>query len=265
LISEAVRGAGARLLNDKGEAFMTRHAPVWKDLAPRDVVARAIHEEMLHSDSPCVWLDLAGALPEKTILEKFPNIHAKCLELGIDIAQKPIPVVPAAHYHCGGVLADGAGMTSLEGLYAVGEVACTGLHGANRLASTSLLEGLIWGYKAAGKILETIRAQSQPSQEEIPPWEETGLYKTDAALIAQDLSVIRHILWNYVGLVRTAPRLERAQRELSHLETEIERFYRKSKLTDGLIGLRNAVGAAKAIAQAAWENKNSIGCHYRAD
>ncbi len=265
LISEAVRGAGARLLNDKGEAFMARHDPVWKDLAPRDVVARAIHEEMLHSDSPCVWLDLAGALPEKTILEKFPNIHAKCLELGIDIAQKPIPVVPAAHYHCGGVLADGVGMTSLEGLYAVGEVACTGLHGANRLASTSLLEGLVWGHKAAGKILETIRAQSQPSQEEIQPWEETGLYKTDAALIAQDLSVIRHILWNYVGLVRTAPRLERAQRELSHLETEIERFYRKSKLTDGLIGLRNAVGAARAIAQAAWENKNSIGCHYRAD
>ena len=265
LISEAVRGAGARLLSDKGEAFMERYEPKWKDLAPRDVVARAIHEEMLQSGSPCVWLDLAGVMPARDILEKFPNIHAKCLELGIDISQKPIPVVPAAHYHCGGVLADGEGMTSLEGLYAVGEVSCTGLHGANRLASTSLLEGLVWGHRAAGKILETRAAQSLVYEGEIPPWEETGLYQTDAALIAQDLSVIRHILWNYVGLVRTAPRLERAQRELSHLESEIERFYRKSKLTDGLIGLRNAVGAAKAIAQAAWENKSSIGCHFRAD
>lgn len=264
LISEAVRGAGARLLNDEGEAFMARYDPTWKDLAPRDVVARAIHEEMLRLGSPCVWLDLAGKLPKEAILEKFPNIHAKCLELGIDITQKPIPVVPAAHYHCGGVLVDGLGRTSLHGLYAVGEVSCTGLHGANRLASTSLLEGLVWGYRAAGDILKNLPEAQVAAEEEIPSWEETGLYETDAALITQDMSVIRHILWNYVGLVRTTPRLERAQRELEHLQTEIERFYRKAKLSDSLIGLRNAAFSAKAITQAAWENKTSIGCHYRA-
>jgi L-aspartate oxidase len=264
LISEAVRGAGARLLNDKGEAFMASYDPTWKDLSPRDVVARAIHEEMLRLGSPCVWLDLAGMISREAILEKFPTIHAKCLELGIEITQEPIPVVPAAHYHCGGVLVDGLGRTSLQGLYAVGEVSCTGLHGANRLASTSLLEGLVWGYRTAGDILESLTGAKPLLSEEIPSWAGTGLYETDSALITQDMSVIRHILWNYVGLVRTTPRLERAQRELEHLQTEIERFYRKAKLSDSLIGLRNAAFAAKAITQAAWENKTSIGCHYRA-
>ena len=157
---------------------------------------------------------------------------------------EPIPIVPAAHYFCGGVWADLWGRTTLNHLYAVGEVACTGLHGANRLASTSLLEGLVWGHRAAEHILHTTKEHPQPHAEEIPPWQETGTYIPDSALISQDMSVIKNIMWNYTGLIRTNERLQRAIRELRHLESEIERFYRAVKLTDDIIGLRNAVRAA---------------------
>jgi L-aspartate oxidase len=171
--------------------------------------------------------------------------------------------VPAAHYFCGGVWADLWGRTSLNHLYAVGEVACTGLHGANRLASSSLLEGLVWGYRAAEHFLHTSKEHPQPKAEEIPPWIETGTYISDAALISQDMSVIKNIMWNYTGLIRTSERLQRAIRELRHLETEIERFYRAVKMTDDIIGLRNAVRAAIIVTISAWENKTSVGCHYR--
>ena len=264
LISEAVRGAGARLLNDKGEAFMARYDPEWRDLAPRDIVARAIHQEMLSTGAPCVWLDVASALSSAAIRQMFPTIYQRCIALGIDITAQPIPVVPAAHYHCGGVWVDDHGQTTLQGLFAAGEVACTGLHGANRLASTSLLEGLVWGHRAAQRMGEYLGEQAAPfPASEIPSWEESGQYPVDEALIAQDMSVIQHILWNYVGLVRTTPRLERAMRDLSNLESEIERFYRKGIMSDALVGLRNAVAAARAMATAAWENKTSIGCHFR--
>ena len=263
LISEAVRGAGARLVHADGEPFMQKYDPVWKDLAPRDVVARSIHREMLERDVPNVYLDLASYIPAERILEHFPTIYKNCLAYGIDITKDLAPVAPAAHYACGGVWVDEWGTTTIRNLYAVGEVACTGLHGANRLASTSLLEGLVWGYRAAAHILEHLPAEKLHDPNDIPPWYDAGLAETDPALIAQDMSSIQSVMWNYVGLVRTTRRLERALRELRHLETEIVEFYRASRLSDGLIGLRNAARTAVMVASAAWHNKQSVGCHYR--
>jgi L-aspartate oxidase len=171
--------------------------------------------------------------------------------------------VPGAHYACGGVWVDGWGQTTFSGLYAVGEVACTGLHGANRLASTSLLEGLVWGDRLAHHLQTHFHTLPHFNSAHIPPWNDVSQGPPDPALIQQDMSVIKHLMWNYVGLVRTTPRLERALRELRRLETEIERFYRATELTDSIIGLRNAVRTAVIIAMAAWTNKTSMGCHYR--
>jgi L-aspartate oxidase len=172
-------------------------------------------------------------------------------------------VVPGAHYACGGIWVDEWGQTTSSGLYAVGEVTCTGLHGANRLASTSLLEGLVWGHRVARAIQTHLHDLPRFPADNIPPWQEVSQDAPDPALIQQDMSSIKHIMWNYVGLVRTTPRLERALSELRHLETSIERFYRATSLTDGVIGLRNAVRTAVLVAMAAWENKTSMGCHYR--
>ena len=181
----------------------------------------------------------------------------------MDISQELVPVVPAAHYLCGGVWTDEWGRTTINHLYAVGEVACTGLHGANRLASTSLLEGLVWGKRSAEHIGEELPSHPAGLAIEIPPWEDYGRIPPDPALISQDLSSIKHIMWNYVGLVRTRHRLSRSIRELRALETEIERFYRIARITDGLVSLRNAVKAATIVTMAAWENKESMGCHHR--
>ncbi len=263
LISEAVRGAGARLVDAQGKPFMEKYDPLWKDLAPRDVVARGILQEMLEQDLPHVYLDLKSYLPARDIKERFPNIYRYCLSQGIDITRDPVPVVPAAHYSIGGVWTDEWGRTTIRNLYAIGEVACTGLHGANRLASTSLLEGLVWGDRAARHILKQLPRMRVPDGRHLPPWIDTGTEDPDPALIQQDLNVIKHIMWNYVGLVRTTRRLDRALRELRHLEMEIEHFYRISRLTDSLIGLRNAVQTAILVATAAWKNKQSVGCHYR--
>lgn len=269
LISESVRGEGGILLDPEGHPFMEKYSPQWKDLAPRDVVARAIHDEMEEHGYSHVLLDIATRLPGDRIKSRFPNIYAKCLQLGLDITQEPIPVVPAAHYFCGGVLVDKKGRSSIANLYAVGEVACTGLHGANRLASTSLLEGLVWGTHAARDIEARLSAQDRPSSfsiEDIPHWDESGLTDDpDSALIKGDMQTIQNIMWHYVGLVRSGDRLSRAIRELRHLQNEIETFYRATKLSDGLIGLRNAVEAALIIAQAARHNRQSRGCHYRTD
>lgn len=263
LISEAVRGEGARLVDADGNPFMDKYAPEWKDLAPRDVVSRSIHQEMLSKDVPNVYLDLRSYIPKNKIMELFPSIREQCLVYGIDIATELVPVVPAAHYFCGGVWVDEWGRTSVDSLYAVGEVACTGLHGANRLASTSLLEGLVWGVRAAKDIVRKMDGAPDPSTFEIPLWEDTGTETADPALISQDMSVLKHIMWNYVGLVRTTRRLRRAIRELRHLESEIENFYRAVRLTDELIGLRNALRAGLIVTLSAWENKGSVGCHYR--
>jgi len=268
LISEAVRGEGGILLTVEGKPFMSQYAPEWKDLAPRDVVARAIHYEMERHGYPYVLLDIASRLPPATIRERFPNIYERCLRSGVDITSDPIPVVPAAHYMCGGVLVDEWGLSSIAGLYAVGEISCTGVHGANRLASTSLLEGLVWGHRAAQQIEEELAFQRLASTEfdNVPPWDESGLTAdADPALIQGDMQTIQNVMWHYVGLIRSADRLSRAIRELSHLSNEIETFYRTTKLDDGLIGLRNAVEVALLVAQAARHNRQSRGGHYRQD
>jgi L-aspartate oxidase len=265
LISEAVRGEGARLVDEEGRTFMQKYDAEWKDLAPRDVVARSIHREMLETKAPCVYLDLRSYLAADEIKRRFPNIHAQCLAYGIDITKDLIPVVPAAHYLCGGVWVDEWGRTSLRHLYAAGEVSCTGVHGANRLGSASLLEGLVWGSRAAQDIRRTLDEPLEVDLADIPPWVDTGLHLPDPALIRQDMDTIKRIMWNYVGLVRSARRLERAIDDLSHLQVEIDKFYRATKLTDGLIGLRNSVLAGLIVARAAWENKASRGCHYRED
>lgn len=269
LISEAVRGEGGILLTPEGQPFMQKYSPEWKDLAPRDVVARAIHLEMEEHGYSHVLLDIASHMPAERIRERFPNIYAECLRVGIDITREPIPVVPAAHYSCGGVAVDEWGRTTIENLYAVGEVACTGVHGANRLASTSLLEGLVWGRRAALDIEARFAANPNPwvpGREDVPPWDESGLTEdSDPALIQGDMQTIQNIMWHYVGLIRSGDRLSRAIRELRHMQNEIETFYRTTKLSDGLIGLRNAVEAALIIAQAARHNRQSRGNHYRVD
>jgi L-aspartate oxidase len=266
LISEAVRGEGGVLLAPDGGPLPQRHAPAALELAPRDVVARAIYAAMLEHDWPYVLLDIASRRDAGFIRRRFPAIHARCLELGIDITRRPIPVVPAAHYACGGVLADERGRTTLEGLYAVGEVACTGVHGANRLASTSLLEGLVWGRRAA----RDIRAREVPAaplaESEVPPWDEPAPgVEVDPARVHGDLEAVRNLMWHYVGLARSAPRLQRAVRELRRLALDVEDLYRSSPLTDALVGLRNATLSGLLVARGALRNRASRGCHYRQD
>jgi L-aspartate oxidase len=265
LISEAVRGAGARLVNAAGTPFMQRYEPEWQDLAARDVVARSIQQEMLSRDVPNVYLDLASYLGAEEIRARFPNILYRCAQHGVDITREPIPVVPAAHYSCGGVWVDDVGRSTVSRLYAVGEVSCTGLHGANRLASTSLLEALVWALRSAGHIAGSLADAPQHDADDIPPWHESGVGAPDPALAVQDMSLIQQIMWNYVGLVRSTHRLRRAIHDLRHLETEIEDFYQNARISDDLVGVRNAVRAALIVTLAAWENRRSMGCHYRAD
>lgn len=269
LISEAVRGEGGRLITPDGREFMAEYSPQWKDLAPRDIVARAIHYEMEKHDYPYVLLRIASHMAADAIRQRFPSIYERCLGAGIDITKEPIPVVPGAHYFCGGVLVDEWGRSNIENLFAVGEVSCTGVHGANRLASTSLLEGLVWGDRAAqhiGALLNQSDRDSQIGSEDIPPWDDSGLVAdADPALVQGDMQTIQNIMWHYVGIVRSAERLSRAIRELRHLWNEIENFYRTTRLDDGLIGLRNALEVALIVAQAARHNHQSRGCHYRQD
>ncbi len=266
LISEALRGEGARLLNSRGEPFMQRYAPEWKELAPRDVVARSIHQEMLRTASPFVYLDIASVLPPDKIAERFPNIRQSCLQYGLDPAKEPIPVVPAAHYFCGGVWVDEWGHSNLQRLYAIGEVSCTGVHGANRLGSASLLEGLVWGARAAEDIRRNLPGWSLIAPQHIPGWRAEGVSEVaDPALVEHDMATIKHTMWYYVGLVRSRRRLERALRDLNNLRQDIDAFYRMTRLDPGIIRLRHAALAATIVAQAAWENRESHGCHYRED
>ena len=265
LISEAVRGEGGRLYTPDGRHFMDGYAPDWGDLAPRDVVARAIHREMLEHRYPHVLLDLASVMDPSRIRQRFPTIHQVCLEAGVDITTDPIPVVPAAHYFCGGVHTDAAGRTTLRGLYAVGEVSCTGVHGANRLASTSLLEGLVWGHLAGGDI--AARTDLRPvDPETIPPWEPASINAVaDPVLLTRDQRAIQDVMWLYVGLARNTHRLARALTELDHLWGVIDSFYRATRLDDNLIGLRSMAQTAWIVTNAAWHNRESRGAHYRED
>ncbi len=265
LVSEAVRGEGARLVHADGKPFMQDYDAEWKDLAPRDVVARSIHQEILARGTTNVYLDLASYMDKPKIMNHFPTIHEQALTLGVDITCDLVPVVPAAHYFCGGIWVDGSGQTTIGNLHAVGEVSCTGVHGANRLASSSLLEGLVWATRAATHTLESIESASPCDPNDIPAWQDTSIYEPDVALIRQDMSAIKHIMWNYVGLARNRHRLTRASHDLRNLELEIERFYGAAKLTDELLGLRNAARAAVLVTAAAWQNRTSMGCHYRVD
>lgn len=261
LLSESMRGEGAKLINKKGEPFMEKYHKLGS-LAPRDVVSRGIHEEMLQDGSECVFLDITHKKSE-WIKKRFPNIYKKCLEFKIDITKQPIPVVPAAHYSCGGIVVDSEGRTSIKRLRAAGEVACSGIHGANRLASSSLLEGLVWGALAGGGVAREIK-DSEDGFPKISQWKYEK-EEADPALILQDWLTIRQTMWNYVGLVRTTKRLARAEKILTELQSEIEEFYRYSVISDDLIGLRNGIQTALVILQAAKVNRRSRGCHYRKD
>ena len=258
LLSEALRGEGAILRNVKGEAFMARYHEL-KDLAPRDVVARAIEQERLNTSHDCVYLDISHR-PAQETKDRFPAIYQKCLEEGFDLTKQPVPVVPAAHYFCGGVYATPDGRTNIRHLNAIGETACTGYHGANRLASTSLLEAVAMGYLCAHADAEELASENfriPTPKDWVLPSE-----KPDLNLIKQDLSTLRSTMWNYVGLMRSATHLSRAEKILRHLQNEINAFYKGAALCQELLDLRNGTQTALLITYAALRNKRSIGCHY---
>ena len=260
LVSEAIRGEGGVLVNSNGKAFMDTQHPM-KSLAPRDIVARAIHRELIATGDQCVYIDLSSKSPE-FIKDRFPMIYERSLECGVDITKDLIPVAPAAHYTCGGVHTDLAGRSSVKHLNAIGEAACTGLHGANRLASTSLLECLVSAKltaEADAKELETGTFHLPDVYSWVSP-EETS----DAVLIQQDMKLIKSTMWNYVGLIRSPRRLQRARKILMQLQEEISIFYAGNRLTRPLVDLRNAVEAALLVVYAASLNPESKGCHYLA-
>jgi L-aspartate oxidase len=261
LITEALRGEGAVLVNGRGERFMDAIHPRGS-LAPRDIVSRAIHGEMVRSGDPCVYLDLAALKPDY-IRERFPYIYQRCLEQGVDMTSEPVPVVPAAHYSCGGVHTDLDGRTNVRHLNAIGETGCTGLHGANRLASTSLLECLTSAKFAARADIADIAAMKFRLPE--PRTWESPQREADPALIQQDLSLVRQTMWNYAGIVRSSRRLTRARRILLELREEVQSFYSDCRLSGDLIELRNAVQTALLVVYAAKLNPVSRGCHYMAD
>ncbi len=260
LVSEALRGEGGILKNSRGERFMEKYHEDL-ELAPRDVVSRAILNEMIELKDDFVFLDITHK-DSTWVKERFPTIYNYCLEHGVDISKQSIPVVPAAHYTCGGVKTDMKGRTTLDNLYAVGEVACTGLHGANRLASTSLLEGLTFGYIAAEEIEKALNQTQLYCEDQIKDWK-TGHVDVELSLVTQDIQTIKQTMWNYLGLKRSKNRLARARAMFGELTEEIHKFYKHAKLHDDLIGLRNAVEVGEMVLNASVRNKDSVGCFYR--
>ena len=260
LISEAVRGEGGLLCLPDGKRFMLDH-DVRAELAPRDIVARAIDFEMKKRGLDCVFLDISHKPPE-FVKTHFPTIYAHCLSLGIDITQQPIPVVPAAHYTCGGIVTDLRARTALAGLYAAGEAAHTGLHGANRLASNSLLECLIFSEAAASDIL----CQQKKTPVQLPKWDESRVTDADEEIvIAHNWDELRRFMWDYVGIVRTTKRLRRAQHRIRLLIREIDEFYANFRVSHDLIELRNLVVTADLIVRCALKRKESRGLHFSRD
>lgn len=261
LISEALRGEGGVLRLADGEPFMRRHHEM-KDLAPRDVVARAIDLEMKRTGHECVYLDMS-ARPADYLRERFPNIHETCLGFGIDMTSGPIPVVPAAHYMCGGVVADRDGRTTLPRLWAVGEVSCTGLHGANRLASNSLLEGLVYGHRAA---LNLPTPTDDAPFFDPPDWDVGEAAPSDeAVVVTQNWDELRRAMWNFVGIVRSDKRLRRAARRVALLQEEIREYYWKHLVTRDLLELRNIADVAELIVACAAFRRESRGLHHTLD
>ncbi|EDP98878.1 L-aspartate oxidase [Shewanella benthica] len=262
LLTEALRGEGAYLRRPDGTRFMPEFDER-AELAPRDIVARAIDFEMKRLGADCVYLDITHK-PADFVIKHFPTIHKRCLEFGIDITTDPIPVVPAAHYTCGGVMTDLRGQTDLNGLYAIGEVAYTGLHGANRLASNSLLECLVFARAAAEDIEGQLHKFPMPGI--LPAWDESKVSNSDEeVVIAHNWHELRLFMWDYVGIVRSDKRLERARRRCDMLQQEIQEYYSNFRVSNNLLELRNLVQVAELIIRCAMERKESIGLHYNID
>ncbi|MBO4369154.1 MAG: FAD-dependent oxidoreductase [Desulfovibrio sp.] len=264
LITESMRGEGAKLLDAQGKAFMQRY-DTRGDLAPRDIVAQAMMNEMLHQGAPYLYLDASKM--DLDLPSRFPTVFEECQQIGLDIRKDPIPVVPCAHYFCGGILTDLHGRTSLKGLFAVGECACTGLHGANRLASTSLLEGLSFAASCGTYLHQAkkhIKGLPARLRSAIPNWHHEGdEHADDPALVAQDWANIRNTMWNYVGISRTQARLRRAFEDMRVLVRHIHDFYKRTHISKRLVQLFHGSQTAYAITQAAMRNPMSIGCHHR--
>ncbi|MGZ3691195.1 MAG: L-aspartate oxidase, partial [Pseudobdellovibrio sp.] len=266
LITEAIRGEGGELINSKGEAFMKKHHHMGS-LAPRDIVARGIDAEMKKSGENCVYLDITHK-PVEFLKSHFPHIFAKCLEYGIDMSKQPIPVVPAAHYLCGGVVAGLDGQTDLTGLFAIGETACTGFHGANRLASNSLLECLTMAHNCSETLLNTWDELKQKSKlkNEPSPWAKPENTNSDEMIVITHMwDEIRRLMWNYVGIVRSTKRLERAQHRLANIKQEVKEYYSNMKVHADILELRNIAIVADLTVECALRRHESRGIHYSID